>query len=106
MAPSIKLISSTDEDQNEDMTPEDNHELDIVYREVEEDHHHPDGLEEANLEENCLKQLYPEPYQEDCDQFRILERVARLYINNVGVKKAAGMGSSSFRTFIRSVFVF
>ncbi|XP_061184674.1 tubulin polyglutamylase TTLL11-like isoform X2 [Saccostrea echinata] len=69
--------------------------------EIQLEHQDPDDLEEHHLEDSCLKQLYPDLYQEECDQFRILERAARLYINCIGVKKSPGMSSSAFRTFIR-----
>lgn len=88
----------TEEEKFETVPPDSDHKLQIQ----EGDLHNPDGdHEEALLEESCLKQLYPDPYQEECDQFHILGRVAKLYMNSLGVRKSAGMSSSSFRTFIR-----
>ncbi|XP_062570949.1 tubulin polyglutamylase TTLL11-like [Saccostrea cucullata] len=69
--------------------------------EIHLEHPDPEDLEAHHLEDSCLKQLYPDLYQEECDQFRILERAARVYINCIGVKKSPGMSSSAFRTFIR-----
>lgn len=87
-----------EEEKFETVPPDSDHKLQIQ----EVDLHNPDGdHEEAHLEESCLKQLYPDPYQEECDQFHILGRVAKLYMNSLGVRKSAGMSSSSFRTFIR-----
>jgi hypothetical protein len=63
--------------------------------------HDPTEDEELHLGDNCLKQLYPDLYEEECDQFRILERAARLYINFLGVRRSPGMSSSAFRMFIR-----
>lgn len=93
------LFSCTEEEKFETFPPDSDHKLQIR----EEDLHDLDGdHEEAHLEESCLKQLYPDPYHEECDQFHILGRVAKLYMSNLGVRKSAGMSSASFRTFIRS----
>ncbi|XP_062570955.1 tubulin polyglutamylase TTLL11-like isoform X2 [Saccostrea cucullata] len=60
-----------------------------------------DNYYENKLKESCLKQLYPAIYDEECERFRILERVAGLFIYFLGIRGSLRIGPTGFRTFAR-----
>nr|XP_022325893.1 tubulin polyglutamylase TTLL11-like isoform X3 [Crassostrea virginica] len=60
-----------------------------------------DNYFETKLRESCLKQLYPAIYDEECERYRILERVAGLFIFFLGIRGSLRIGPTGFRTFAR-----
>lgn len=60
-----------------------------------------DNYFETKLRESCLKQLYPAIYDEECERYRILERVAGLFIYFLGIRGSLRIGPTGFRTFAR-----
>lgn len=62
-----------------------------------------DNYFETKLRESCLKQLYPAIYDEECERYRILERVAGLFIYFLGIRGSLRIGPTGFRTFARLI---
>jgi hypothetical protein len=86
---------STGRDAISDDEQESNLKSDI---ELEEE---ADNYYENKLKESCLKQLYPAIYDEECERYRILERVAGLFIYFLGIRGSLRIGPTGFRTFAR-----
>lgn len=53
--------------------------------------------------ETCLKLIYPDLYEDDYEELRMLEKLAAIFIQTLGIRGAQRIGPTAFRTFSRSV---
>lgn len=53
--------------------------------------------------ETCLKPIYPDLYEDDYEDLRMLEKLAAIFIQTLGIRGAQRIGPTAFRTFSRYV---
>ncbi|KAL5011808.1 hypothetical protein ScPMuIL_010359 [Solemya velum] len=51
--------------------------------------------------ETCLKLIYPDLYEDDYEELRMLEKLAAIFIQTLGIRGAQRIGPTAFRTFSR-----
>ncbi|KAL3876936.1 hypothetical protein ACJMK2_034716 [Sinanodonta woodiana] len=94
-------------DQDEDIKERDDENVDEDKDETDDDSSKSSNDDEGNEDDDnrkrksCLKELYPDPYDEEFDRLRLFERVADIFITCLGVRSTHRLGPTGFRTFSR-----
>ena len=103
----IKFLTHDDVKINNDLLT-----IDEKYREVQNESRTDDTNSESDKsfdvydkENSCLKQLYPEPYDQFYDKLRLYEKLAEVFIVCLGVRQNVRLGPTGFRTFSRLVYI-